>query len=280
MNATNHYRFERRYTGPIEAVIMDWAGTTVDFGSLAPIRAFQSLFRNEGIPISEPEARGPMGTEKREHIRQLCAHPRIREAWIELKGAAPSEADIDRMYDDFVPLQIDSIANTARLIPGMTDALAWMRSQNIRIGANTGYAASMIEGLVAVAAEQGYTPDSNVCATEVPKGRPYPYMSMKNAMDLGVQHLGACVKIDDTLTGIEEGLNSGMWTIGLAVSGNEVGLSLEDWNALDSEEQDKRRAAAYQRMQQGGAHYVIDSIADVVPCLEDIAARLAKGEKP
>lgn len=280
MNATNHYRFERRYTGPIEAVIMDWAGTTVDFGSLAPIRAFQSLFRNEGIPISEPEARGPMGTEKREHIRQLCAHPRIREAWIELKGAAPSEADIDRMYDDFVPLQIDSIANTARLIPGMTDALAWMRSQNIRIGANTGYAASMIEGLVAVAAEQGYTPDSNVCATEVPKGRPYPYMSMKNAMDLGVQHLGACVKIDDTLTGIEEGLNAGMWTIGLAVSGNEVGLSLEDWNALDSEEQDKRRAAAYQRMHQGGAHYVIDSIADVVPCLEDIAARLAKGEKP
>lgn len=280
MSATNHYRFERRYTGPIEAVIMDWAGTTVDFGSLAPIRAFQSLFRNEGIPISEPEARGPMGTEKREHIRQLCAHPRIREAWIELKGAAPSEADIDRMYDDFVPLQIDSIANTACLIPGMTDALAWMRSQNIRIGANTGYAASMISGLVAVAAEQGYTPDSNVCATEVPKGRPYPYMSMKNAMDLGVQHLGACVKIDDTLTGIEEGLNAGMWTIGLAVSGNEVGLSLEDWNALDSEEQDKRRAAAYQRMQQGGAHYVIDSIADVVPCLEDIAARLAKGEKP
>lgn len=274
------YQFERRYVGPIEAVIMDWAGTTVDFGSMAPIRAFQRLFADEGVPISEEEARGPMGTEKREHIRQLCAHPRIQEAWKVQKGALPSKADIDRMYDDFVPLQVDAIAQTAELIPGLLDALEWMRANDIRIGANTGYAASMIEGLLARAAEQGYSPDSNVCATEVPKGRPYPYMSLKNAMDLGVQHLCACVKIDDTLTGIEEGLNAGMWTIGVAISGNEVGMSLEDWGALSEEAQQQHRARAYQRMSGAGAHYVIDSIADVIPCLEEIAARLAVGEKP
>jgi len=277
---TPKYQFERRYVGPIEAVIMDWAGTTVDFGSMAPIRAFQRLFAEEGLPISEAEARGPMGTEKREHIRQLCAHPRIRDAWKEVKGEYPTDADIDRMYDDFVPLQIDAIAQTAELIPGLTEALDWMRANDIRIGGNTGYASTMIEGLLARAAEQGYTPDSNVCATEVPKGRPYPHMSLKNAMDLGVQHLCACVKIDDTLTGIEEGLNAGMWTIGVAVSGNEVGMSLEDWQALSTEEQELRRTAAYQRMTASGAHYVIDSIADMIPCLEDIAARLAVGEKP
>ncbi|MBA4501214.1 phosphonoacetaldehyde hydrolase [Marinobacterium marinum] len=277
---TPKYQFERRYVGPIEAVIMDWAGTTVDFGSMAPICAFQRLFAEEGLPISEAEARGPMGTEKREHIRQLCAHPRIRDAWHEVKGEYPTEADIDRMYDDFVPLQIDAIAQTAELIPGLTDALEWMRANDIRIGGNTGYASTMIEGLLARAAEQGYTPDSNVCATEVPKGRPYPHMSLKNAMDLGVQHLCACVKIDDTLTGIEEGLNAGMWTIGVAVSGNEVGMSLEDWQVLSEAEQELRRAAAYQRMTASGAHYVIDSIADVIPCLEEISARLAVGEKP
>jgi phosphonoacetaldehyde hydrolase len=155
-----------------------------------------------------------------------------------------------------------------------------MRTQGIRIGANTGYATSMIDGLLARAAEQGYIPDSNVCATEVPKGRPYPYMSLKNAMQLGVRHLCACVKIDDTLTGIEEGLNAGMWTIGVAVSGNEVGMSLNDWQALSEAEQARLRAAACARMRASGAHYVIDSIADVVPCLEAISARLAKGEKP
>ncbi len=278
MNA--NYQFERRYIGPIEAVIMDWAGTTVDFGSMAPIHAFQRLFADEGVPISAAEARGPMGTEKREHIRQLCAHPRIRDAWQAVKGRYPDTADIDRLYDAFVPLQIDAIAQSADLIPGLTDVLAWMRTQGIRIGANTGYATSMIDGLLARAAEQGYIPDSNVCATEVPKGRPYPYMSLKNAMQLGVRHLCACVKIDDTLTGIEEGLNAGMWTIGVAVSGNEVGMSLNDWQALSEAEQARLRAAACARMRASGAHYVIDSIADVVPCLEAISARLAKGEKP
>lgn len=275
-----HYRFERRYLGPIEAVIMDWAGTTVDFGSMAPIRAFQRLFANQGVPISEAEARGPMGTEKREHIRQLCAHPRIREAWQELKGQPPTTADIDRLYTDFVPLQIEAIAQTAELIPGLLEALDWMRAREIRIGANTGYAAPMIEGLLARAAEQGYRPDSNVCATEVPQGRPWPHMSLKNAMELGVKHLCACVKIDDTLTGIEEGLNAGMWTIGVAVSGNEVGMSLDAWQALDEAEQNRLRQAAYARMSASGAHYVIDSIAEVIPCLEEIEARLAQGETP
>ncbi|MCV6610802.1 MAG: phosphonoacetaldehyde hydrolase [Amphritea sp.] len=273
------YRYERQYTGPLQAIIMDWAGTTVDFGSMAPIRAFQKLFENHGVPISEEEARGPMGTEKREHIRQLCAHSRIRAAWTEVKGAEPTQADIDSMYDEFVPLQIDAIAKTAVLIPGLLDTLAWAEENDVKIGANTGYADVMIEGLLANAAEQGYKPASNICATQVPQGRPYPYMAMMNAIELGVEDLGACVKIDDTLTGIDEGLNAGMWTIGVAISGNEVGMSLEDWNALEEDQQDRLRAKAYDRFLRAGAHYVVDSIADVIPCLEEIEARMAAGEK-
>ena len=274
------YRYERQYTGPIEAIIMDWAGTTIDFGSLAPIRGFQGLFAAQGISISEAEARGPMGTEKREHIRLLCQHPRIRAAWIEIKGSAPSAADIDAMYEAFIPIQIEAIAETAVLIPGLLESIEWARNQGIKIGANTGYAEVMVEGLVARAAEQGYKPDSIVCATQVPKGRPYPYMCLKNAMELGVMNLAACVKIDDTIPGIDEGLNAGMWTIGLAVSGNEVGLSLAQWQALNEAEKDLYRAKAYDRFNRAGTHYVVDSIADIVPCLKDIQARLSVGEKP
>ena len=90
----------------------------------------------------------------------------------------------------------------------------------------------------------------------------------------------ACVKIDDTIPGIEEGLNAGMWTIGLAISGNEVGLPLHEWNALPAPEQQARRQRAYQRMWQCGAHYVVDTIADVLPCIDAIDTRLARGEKP
>ncbi len=274
------YRYERQYTGPLQAIIMDWAGTTVDFGSMAPIRAFQGLFASHGVPISEAEARGPMGTEKREHIRQLCGHPRIRASWTEVKGSEPTDKDINRMYDEFVPLQIAAIAETAVLIPGLTDLLAWCDASDVQVGANTGYADVMIEGLLARAAEQGYKPSSNICATQVPQGRPYPYMAMMNAIELGVHNLAACVKIDDTLTGIDEGLNAGMWTIGVAVSGNEVGMSLSDWNALSEEAQNQRRSQAYDRFNRSGAHFVVDSIADVIPVLEEIEIRLGAGEKP
>ena len=274
------YQFTRRYMGPLQAVIMDWAGTTVDFGSMAPIHAFRRLFEQNKTPITIAEARAPMGAEKREHIRQLCAMPRVRDAWTVAHGAEPTTADIDRMYEEFVPLQIEAIAQCGQLIPGLKDTLSWCREQEIAIGANTGYADRMIEGLLASAAEQGYKPDSNVCATDVPKGRPYPHMALKNAIELEVSDVAACVKIDDTLTGIDEGLSAGMWTIGVAVSGNEVGLSFDEWQGLPEEEQQRRRRAAYQRFYQAGAHYVVDSIADVVPCLMEIQERLAAGDAP
>lgn len=274
------YHFTRRYIGPVQAIIMDWAGTTVDFGSMAPIHAFQNLFAHNQVPITIEEARAPMGAEKREHIRQLCAMPRVRDAWLQAHNTYPSEQVIDRLYEDFVPLQIAAIAECSTLIPGLLDTLAWCKQQEIAIGANTGYASRMIEGLLSKAAAQGYQPQSNVCATDVPKGRPYPHMALKNAIELGVSDVAACIKIDDTLTGIEEGLSAGMWTIGVAVSGNEVGLSLDQWQSLTETEQNVLRKKAYQRFYQAGAHYVVDSIADVIPCIEEINLRLQAGEQP
>ena len=92
-----------------------------------------------------------------------------------------------------------------------------------------------------------------MCATEVPRGRPFPHMSLKNALELAVETVQACVKVDDTVPGIEEGLNAGMWTIAVAISGNEIGLSLADWEALPLLEQQQRRSAAYARLRASGA---------------------------
>jgi phosphonoacetaldehyde hydrolase len=226
------------------------------------------------------EARGPMGTEKREHIRQLCALPRVAAAWRELHGATPDAAAIDRLYQEFVPLQIAAIRDSAQLIPRCREVMTALRGRGIRIGANTGYSRDMLAVLAAAAAEQGYRPDSSICATEVPRGRPFPHMSLKNAIELEVENVHACVKVDDTVPGIEEGLNAGMWTVAVAISGNEVGLSPADWEALSPAEQQQRRYAAYARLRASGAHYVIDSIADLLPYIEVIERRLARGEQP
>jgi len=264
----------------IEAVIMDWAGTSVDFGSTAPIRGFQALFRKRGIEITQAETRKPMGCEKREHISQLLQMPRIQRAWQQRYGQHATVDDLDELYREFVPLQIYAISESSQLVPGLLSLLAWAEQKSIKIGANTGYSETMVVGLLESAAKQGYQPQSNVCATQVTKGRPYPYMCMTNAMQMGVMKLASCVKIDDTAPGIEEGLNAGMWTIAVAVSGNEVGLNLSQWQQLDLQAQQKLRAQAESKLQRAGAHYVVDSIADVIPCLVDIESRIAEGGKP
>jgi phosphonoacetaldehyde hydrolase len=275
-----YFHYQRSYRGPVQAVIFDWAGTTVDFGSLAPVAAFTRLFATQGIDLNLDEVRGPMGTEKREHIRRLCALPQVAAAWRELHGVMPDEAVIDRLYQEFISLQIAAIRASAQLVPRCREVAAALRGRGIRIGANTGYSREMLDVLAAAAAEQGYRPDSSVCATEVPRGRPFPHMSLKNAIELEVETVHACVKVDDTVPGIEEGLNAGMWTVAVAVSGNEVGLSPADWEALSPAEQQQRRHAAYARLRASGAHYVIDSIADLLPYIEVIERRLARGEQP
>ncbi|NHH99385.1 phosphonoacetaldehyde hydrolase [Oceanimonas sp. MB9] len=274
------YRFERRYTGAVQAVIMDWAGTTVDFGSVAPINAFRRLFAGEGIDVTQAECRAPMGSEKRDHICQMLAMPRIREAWLQIKGEAPSEAEIDRLYQDFVQIQIECIRDSAVLIPGMDRVAAELTGRGIRLGANTGYSRDMIVELVQRAAEQGYAPEVVITASDVQRGRPWPEMSLRAACALEAGAVQACVKVDDTGVGIEEGLNAGMWTVVLAVSGNEVGLSLEDWQALAPSEQQRLRSKAHARLAGTGAHYVIDTIAELPAVIDDINARLARGERP
>lgn len=274
------YTYTRRYTGPLQAVIMDLAGTCVDFGSLAPIQAFLALFEQEGIDLTEAEAREPMGTEKREHIRRLLAMPRIRNQWQAAHGKQPDTAEIDRLYQAFLPLQTAAIAERAKLIPGALELQDLLRREGIKLGVNTGYSREMVNVMLPGLADQGFEPESVVVATEVPNGRPAPHMSLKNAIELGVTAVQGCVKVDDTATGIEEGLNAGMWTVAVVASGNAVGLSEEAFLALDDGEKGNTLVDARRVMARSAAHYVIDYIADLPRVLSDIRRRMAAGEHP
>jgi phosphonoacetaldehyde hydrolase len=226
------------------------------------------------------EARIPMGAHKRVHIEQITRQDAVRRRWQEAHDRLPDAADVDAMFEDFVPRQLECLSSYSALIPGTLETVAALRERGIKIGSTTGYTTEMTAINLRDGARQGYAPDSTVSASEMPAGRPYPFMCLQNAINLKVDCVAACVKVDDTIPGVEEGLNAGMWSIGLAVSGNEVGLSLADWQALPAEEQQTRRERAYRRMLQSGAHYVVDTIADLVPCIEAIEARLRRGERP
>jgi phosphonoacetaldehyde hydrolase len=274
------FKYQRRYHGKIQAVLLDWAGTTMDFGCMAPAVVFVEVFRRKGVPISMEEARAPMGAHKRVHIQKIAQLDSVRKRWQEAHGRPPNDGDVEAMFKEFVPLQLQCLSDYSALIPGTLDMIKALRKRGCKIGSTTGYTTEMMKINLKDAAKQGYAPDSTVCASDVPAGRPYPYMCLQNVINLGVSPVEACVKIDDTRPGIEEGLNGGMWTVGLAISGNEIGMQQKDWKKVPKVEQQRLRDGAYTRMYQSGAHYVVDTIADILPCLDDIEARLARGERP
>jgi phosphonoacetaldehyde hydrolase len=274
------FSYTRTYRGSVQAVLLDWAGTTMDFGCVAPAVVFVEVFRRRGVPISMEEARAPMGAHKRVHIQRITELDSVRQRWKEVHGRLPNDDDVGGMFEDFVPLQLECLSTYSELIPGTLEAVAELRRRGIKIGSTTGYTTEMTAINLRDGKRQGYEPDSTVSASEMPAGRPYPFMCLQNAINLQVDCVAACVKVDDTIPGVEEGLNAAMWTVGLAISGNEVGLQLHEWNALSEDDKRIKRERAYRRMLQSGAHYTVDTIADLIPCIDDIETRLRSGERP
>jgi phosphonoacetaldehyde hydrolase len=264
----------------LKAAIFDWAGTVVDHGSLAPMGAFVETFAEFGVSITIEEARGPMGMAKRPHIATLMALPRVARAWAARHGHPPTEQDIDAVYEVFVPKNTAVAARFSTVIPGVADTVARLRAEGLRIGSTTGYTHDIMAEITPGAAANGFAPDSLVCTGDTPEGRPTPFMIYRTLLDLGVWPAWNAAKIDDTEVGIAEGLNAGTWTVGVAVTGNVFGLSREDTEALSSDAFTTKRAAAIDRLTAAGAHFVIDSVADLVPVAFAIEGRLARGERP
>jgi phosphonoacetaldehyde hydrolase len=264
----------------LKAVIFDWAGTMVDFGSCAPMGVMVETFARFGIEITIDEVRRPMGLPKRDHIRALLAMPRIGAAWQGRWDRPPSEADVDAVYDVFLPLGREAVARLSEPIPGAAEAAAAVRARGLRIGSTTGYTRDVLQPIAVAAAARGYAPEIAVCAGDVAEGRPSPLMMYKCFVELGVWPAHACVKVDDTVPGIAEGLAAGSWTVGVTDSGNLVGLPPDVWSALSEEERAERRHAAAAALRSAGAHLVIDTVADLPACLDRIEARLAAGERP
>ena len=264
----------------LTAVVFDWAGTILDFGSCAPMGAFIALFARFDVALTVDEARGPMGMAKWDHIKALGRLPGITAQWQQRHGKPFTDADVDHLYEVFTPMNAAVVADFSDFIPGAVEVVNALRARGLKIGSTTGYNRPIMDIVTPVAAAGGYVPDNLVCAGDLSAGRPTPLMMYRTFADLGVWPPSTVVKVDDTGVGIAEGLNAGTWTVGLSVSGNAMGLSLTEWLALNAERQDQLRQVAVARLKASGAHYVIDSVADLLPVLDDIEARLAKGQKP
>jgi phosphonoacetaldehyde hydrolase len=272
--------YQRSYRGPVRAVILDWAGTVVDYGSFAPTAVFLRLFESQGVHITAEDARSGMGLMKKDHLRVILSRPKVAEAWEASRGAPYSESDINNLFENFVPMQLAVLSEFAQPIPGLLSVIKDLRARHIKIGSTTGYIRSMMDVLAPKAKEKGYEPDCIVCPDEVPNGRPYPWMCYQNAIQLDIYPMQAMVKVGDTLVDIEEGLNASMWTVGLSQTGNLLGLSESEVNALRVEETESANQRAASQLYRAGAHYVIRGIWELPMVLNDIESRLMHGDHP
>lgn len=254
-----------------KAVLLDWAGTTVDYGSRAPTQVFLEVFRRRGVDITVEEARGPMGRAKHEHIAMVAALPRVAESWREQHGAVPTKTDVKAMYADFLPLQKKILKQGSDVISGIPQAIAELRRQGIRIGSTTGYTRELMEVVIPIAAAGGYEADVVVCSDEVSTGRPAPWMNVRAAELLGMFPFDHIVVVDDTPVGIEAAKNAGMTAVGVSLTGNGLGLSENEVSQIPEATLRQRLQQIESDFRHAGADYVIKSVAELPGLLNRIS---------
>lgn len=253
----------------LEAVIFDWAGTTVDYGCMAPIHAMKEAFKAHHLMITIDEIRKPMGLLKLDHIKAVLDMDRVQNEFHQIHGRHSESHDIEKIYSQFEQQIFSILDQHTKVIDGVLTIQDYLRSQNIKIGSTTGYTKDMINIVASSAKVQGYDPHFVISADQVSHGRPYPYMLQENFAALQVKNVKSVIKVGDTIVDILEGLNAGCWSIGVIKGSSMLGLGEKEIaNLPEHDLKQKMRQIKYQ-MLAAGAHYVIETI-DELPWVIDL----------
>lgn len=265
----------------IEGVIFDWAGTTIDFGCFAPVNVFINIFKNAGIDVTMEEARGPMGMLKIDHVRAMLSMPRISLLWKEKFGRVFDEQDVKNLYAEFEPALMASLIEFTDPIPEVVETVQNLRKQGLKIGSTTGYTQSMMDVVVPIAFKKGYGPDFYITPDGTDSlGRPYPYMIFRNMEALKLSATWKVVKVGDTVSDIKEGLNAGVWSVGVIIGSSEMGLSLDEYHALSEAVQETIVSKTEQIFIESGADFTIKSMCELPLLIERINRLLSEGKRP
>lgn len=265
----------------IKAVITDWAGTMVDFGSMAPTKVLIELFADSKIIISIDLARKFMGMEKKLHVRSILFSEEVQNQWIELYGRIPNDEDLEILFGKMNSKLVEILHNHADVIPGVFDFTDMLKQNGIKLGSTTGYVKDMMDVLSPAALDNGFCPDCMVCPSDINNvGRPAPFMIYENMRKLDVYPANKMVKLGDTVADISEGLNAGMWVIVFTLSGNECGLTKEELKHCSDMQIREIRDNAYAKFKNAGAHFICDGVWDVNEALLEVDNLIAKGICP
>ncbi|WP_430612518.1 phosphonoacetaldehyde hydrolase [Enterococcus sp. DIV0876] len=252
-------------------VIFDWAGTTVDFGCMAPVKAFERAFADSGIKLTYTQIRKPMGMLKIDHIRTLLDMPEVAAEWEKQYGRKAEHRDVQHLYAQFETYLFADLANNSQLKPETLTVFHTLKEKGYNIGSTTGYTKEMLDIVATEAKKAGYAPDFSVTPEDAGNfGRPYPYMIFENMKHFHCLRTDEVIKVGDTISDIQEGINAGVYTVGVIEGSSEMGLSLAEYQALSETKRIKLVKEVADSFYSAGADQCVLNLNELVDLLDGV----------
>lgn len=263
----------------LKGLILDVAGTFIDFGSMAPTDALLNSFSKFGLKLTNEEVRYGMGLLKIDHTNAIFSQQSVIKKWLKVYKRPVEAKDIQDVYAQ-IEIELKSIVkNYCEPINGIYELKEYAKNNNIKIGTTTGYTQEMMDIIIPELTEKNLIMDTMVNPSMVQAGRPHPWMIYENMKNMGIYPTYDMIKIGDTFADIDEGRNAGMWVIALT-TGNELGITFEKYLKLEEPLLNKKNKDIKNKFLEYGAHYVCDGIWDVIPTIQLIKNKISNNEYP
>ena len=269
----------------IKACIFDLGGTIIDRYSLTPLLAFRKAFKKYAIDLSPSLIRKDMGLNKMDHINKIFENTDIQKQWLGLNLEIADNRVRKDIFKGFSKIQAKETIERMKIIPETIGCMRYLQDNNILTGVTTGFDYEQTMRVKSLLETYNIYLDSYVSSTclDLP-ARPEPYMIHKNMDNLDLDDAREIIKIDDTVSGIQEGLNAGCLTVAVARWSVNMGIdSYEDMMKLDNVIMDgsnnyslnyhnhkEKLKESREILEKSGAHYVIDTLEELPGIIEHI----------
>ena len=205
--------------GPIQMVVFDVAGTTVDDSGGAVLGCLIEAARAFDLPGSDEELNALMGMNKREVFDLLAA----RRYPNDIENAR-------RVAGEGLALFIERMRNyyehSLRPIPGAEEAFAYLRKRGMKVVTDTGFDTTINNLVMGKLNWPGRLTDLAVCSSDVSLGRPAPYMIFYAMERLSIYDVRQVMKIGDLPADLDEGYNAGCGEVVGVLSGAHTAATL------------------------------------------------------
>jgi phosphonatase-like hydrolase len=198
----------------IKLVVFDIAGTIIkDHGEV--VHAFASALRKNDVAFSEEELKRWKGASKREVIRHFVG-----------RGGSGRDELVEKTFRSFCEELESAYDRELQPIPGAKETFAWCREQGILLATTTGFYRE-ISDMILERLDWRSLFAANISSSDVPLGRPAPYMIFRAMEASGVHNVKQVVNVGDTPLDLQAGSNAGVAGIVGALTGEHSRESLK-----------------------------------------------------